>query len=189
MGRDSGFIAAHAAMAQQDVNFVIVPEMDFDLNGEHGFLAALRRRLETRHHAVVVVAEGAGQFLFDEPEAGIDASGNKLHKDIGLLLRDTIVEEFRKQDFPVSLKYIDPSYIIRSAAANPNDSLFCNRLAQDAVHAAMNGKTDFVVGNWDAEFILLPIPMAVKERKMIDLESDFWGSVLGTTRQPISLKN
>jgi 6-phosphofructokinase 1 len=120
---------------------------------------------------------------------GVDASGNRLHKDIGILLRDVIVEEFKKQDFPVSLKYIDPSYIIRSAAANPNDSLFCTRLAHDAVHAAMAGKTDFVVGNWDAEFILLPIPMATYERKKIDMESDFWGSVIGTTRQPVSMKN
>jgi len=189
MGRDSGFIAAHAAMAQQDVNFVIVPEMDFDLHGDKGLFTALRHRLEERHHAVIVVAEGAGQFLFENAYAGEDASGNLLHKDIGIFLRDAIIEEFHKQDFPISLKYIDPSYIIRSAAANPNDSLFCIRLAQDAVHAAMAGKTDFVVGNWDAEFILLPIPMATKERKKIDLESDFWGSVLGTTRQPSSLKN
>jgi len=187
MGRDSGFIAAHTALAQQDVNFVLVPEMDFDLDGPNGFIEALRKRLERKNHAVVVVAEGAGQKFFNCETEEKDLSGNILHKDIGLYLRDKITTTFKNQNFPFSLKYIDPSYIIRSAPANANDSMFCNMLAQNAVHAAMAGKTSFVVGYWNSQFTLLPISLAVKERKKIDTESDFWGSVIGTTRQPVKM--
>lgn len=189
MGRDSGFIAASAALSIQEVNFVLIPEISFDLYGTRGFLKILRKRLEERHHAVVVVAEGAGQDLFEGTDPEKDASGNIKHKDIGVYLKEKIKEEFDSKKFPYSIKYIDPSYIIRSAPANANDSKFCNLLAQNAVHAALAGKTDFVIGYWNNEFTLLPIPMAVRKRKKIDVEGELWWNVLEATGQPISMKN
>lgn len=189
MGRDSGFIAASAALAIQEVNFVLVPEISFDLHGPRGFLKVLRKRLEERHHAVIVVAEGAGQDLFESGELVRDASGNVKHKDIGIYLKEKIKEEFDAKGFPYSIKYIDPSYIIRSAPANANDSKFCNLLAQNAVHAALAGKTDFVVGFWNNQFTLLPIPMAVAKRKKIDIDGELWWNVLEATGQPSSMKN
>ncbi len=189
MGRDSGFIAANAVLATQEVNFVLIPEVSFDLYGEKGFLTALKRRLEERHHAVIVVAEGAGQDLFDAKTREYDASGNLKYQDIGMFLRDKIRAEFKALGFPHSLKYIDPSYIIRSAPANANDSKFCNLLAQNAVHAALAGRTDFVVGYWNNQFTLMPIPMVVAERKKIDPDDELWWNVLEATGQPISMKN
>lgn len=189
MGRDSGFISANAVLASQEVNFVIVPEMDFELYGPKGFLHMLRKRLEVKHHALIVVAEGAGQKLFDNDVSETDASGNIKYKDIGLFLKDKIKEDFQARNFPFTLKYIDPSYIIRSAQANANDSLFCTLLAQNAVHAAMAGKTNFVVGYWNAQFTLLPIPMAVNTRKRINIEGQLWSNVLETTGQPKNFIN
>jgi 6-phosphofructokinase 1 len=189
MGRDSGFIAAHAALSIQEVNFVLIPEISFDLYGQRGFLHILKHRLEERHHAVVVVAEGAGQDFFDESERVKDISGNIKHQDIGIYLKEKITEEFTNKKFPFAIRYIDPSYIIRSAPANANDSKFCNLLAQNAVHGAMAGKTDFVVGNWNHLFTLLPIPLAVAQRKRIDIEGELWWNVLEATGQPTSMKN
>jgi 6-phosphofructokinase 1 len=189
MGRDSGFIAASAALSIQEVNFVLIPEISFDLYGIRGFLRVLRKRLEERHHSVVVVAEGAGQDLFESSEEEKDASGNVKHKDIGIFLKEKIKEEFTAKGFPFSIKYIDPSYIIRSAPANANDSKFCNLLAQNAVHAALSGKTDFVMGFWNDQFTLLPIPMAVAKRKKIDVEGELWWNVLEATGQPVGMKN
>ena len=189
MGRDSGFIAANAALAVQEVNFVLVPEYEFDLYGPRGFLKALRKRLEDRKHAVVVVAEGAGQHLFADAEPEKDASGNVKHKDIGVYLKDKIIEDFKNRKFPHSIRYIDPSYIIRSVPANANDSKFCNLLAQNAVHAALTGKTDFVVGFWNNKFTLMPIPMVTMERKKIDVEGELWWNVIEATGQPINMKN
>ncbi|WP_321368868.1 ATP-dependent 6-phosphofructokinase [uncultured Draconibacterium sp.] len=188
MGRDSGFIAANAALACPDVNFVLIPEMDFDLDGEKGFLTVLKKRLQEKQHAVIVVAEGAGQFFFQN-DNGEDASGNKLYEDIGLYIRDKIREEFEASGFPFTMKYIDPSYILRSTPANANDSKFCFQLAQNAVHAAMAGRTDFVVGYWQGAFTVLPIPLATKERKKVNLEGNLWRSVLEATGQPICMKN
>ena len=189
MGRDSGFISAYAALAIQEVNFVLVPEIDFDLYGEKGFLQALHKRLEKRHHAVVVVAEGAGQKFFKDGKYTKDASGNILKKDIGLLLKDEISKYFKEKKFPFALKYIDPSYIIRSAPANANDSKFCSLLAQNVVHAAMAGCTDFVVGNWNDQFTLLPIPITVSKRKKISTDSELWWNILETTGQPAVMLN
>lgn len=189
MGRDSGFIAAHAALSIQEVNFVLIPEISFDLYGQRGFLRILRKRLEERHHAVIVVAEGAGQDFFDKSEQVKDASGNIKHKDIGIYLKEKITEEFTDKNFPFSIRYIDPSYIIRSSPANPNDSKFCNLLAQNAVHAAMAGKTDFVVGYWSNLFTLIPIPLATSQRKKIDIHGELWWHVLEATGQPSSMKN
>lgn len=189
MGRDSGFIAASAALSIQEVNFVLIPEISFDLYGPKGFLRMLKKRLEERHHAVIVVAEGAGQDLFESTDREIDASGNVKHKDIGVFLKEKISEDFKSKKFPHSLKYIDPSYIIRSATANANDSKFCSLLAQNAVHAAVAGKTDFVVGFWNDNFTIMPISTVIAKRKKIDIEGELWWNVLEATGQPISMKN
>lgn len=187
MGRDSGFIAASAALAMPVVNFVLVPEMDFNLYGENGFLEALRKRLLSKHHAVIVVAEGAGQHLFKKDEVRKDASGNVQHDDIGLFLKDKIKDHF-KDDFPLTIKYIDPSYIVRSAAANSGDSVFCSGLAFMAVHGAMAGKTKFVVGRVNNKLVYLPINAVTQKRKKIDLESEFWFAVLQSTGQPFLME-
>ena len=189
MGRDSGFIAANAVLSAPDVNFVIIPEMKFDLYGPRGFLEILRRRLEQKLHAVIVISEGAGQYLFHDKSQMKDASGNIKYKDIGIFLKEKIKEVFDKWGFRHVIKYIDPSYIIRSAPANPNDSKFCIQLAQNAVHAAMAGITDFVIGDWNGHFTLLPISLAVKESKKISLESELWYNVLETTGQPYDMLN
>jgi 6-phosphofructokinase 1 len=187
MGRHSGFIAAHASLANADVNFCLVPEVPFGLEGERGFLAALRKRLEEKHHAVVVVAEGAGQDLLEQAPAERDASGNIKLGDIGVLLRDEIRRHFHQHDIPVDVKYIDPSYIIRSLPANSMDSEFCLMLGQDAVHAGMAGRTNMVVGFWNRHFTHVPIPVAVATRKQLDPEGAIWQGVLKATGQPASM--
>ncbi len=188
MGRDSGFIAAHAALAQRDVNFVLIPEIDFDLEGEKGFLLALKKRLERRGHAVIVVAEGAGQKFFDEKQKKVDASGNVKKGDIGLFLKEKIEEYFSYRHIPINLKYIDPSYVIRSVPANASDSIFCGFLAQMAVHAGMAGKTDALIGIWNDVFVHIPIELSVKQRKKVDVSSELWMSVMESTGQPV-MKN
>ncbi len=189
MGRDSGFIAAYATLSIQEVNYVLIPEMKFDLYGPYGFLKSLQKRLEERHHAVIVVAEGAGQHFFDEETLKKDASGNIKNKDIGMYLKEKINEEFKAKDLSFSLKYIDPSYIIRSAPANANDSKFCSLLAQNAVHAAMAGRTDFVVGNWSDQFTVLPIPATITKRKKIDPNGELWWNIMEATGQPSRMVN
>lgn len=185
MGRDSGFIAASTAMAMPVVNFVLIPEMNFDLYGTNGFLETLRKRLLLKKHAVIVVAEGAGQHLFgDVGKKEKDASGNVRHQDIGLFLKEKISSYFSSVSEKVTIKYIDPSYIIRSAPANASDSVFCNRLAFHAVHGAMAGKTKFVVGVVNNQFVYVPIGDVVNQRKKIDLESEFWYATLESTGQP-----
>jgi len=180
MGRYSGYIAAYATIANSDVNFCLVPEVPFTLEA---FLGTLRERLEKRHHAVVVVAEGAGQDLMGTT-AERDASGNIRLGDIGVFLKDEIKEYFSKAGIDMELKYIDPSYTIRSKPASPPDSAFCLMLGHNAVHAAMAGRTNMVVGYWRDEFTHLPITAAVSERKQIDPKDKLWTGVMSSTGQP-----
>lgn len=183
MGRYSGFIAATAALAQQDVNFVLIPEVDINLEGSNGLLNALEKRLNERKHAVIVVAEGAGQKYFEEKEEQRDASGNiKLH-DIGLFLKDKILSYFSNKNIDVSLKYIDPSYMIRSLPANANDSVFCGFLGRDAVHAGMAGKTKLIVGHWNNHFVHVPLEASAGKRKQINPSGKLWSTVLESTGQ------
>jgi len=188
MGRDSGFISAHATLANLDVNFTLIPEVPFDLYGKGGLLDTLEQRIKKRHHAVIIVAEGAGQEFFKE-ECGHDASGNVRLKDIGVFLRDEIKKFFKSKNIPITLKYIDPSYTIRSVPANASDSIFCAHLGRFAVHAAMAGKTDMIVGQWHNVFTHVPIPITVASRKKISTEGALWLSVLESTGQPVSLKS
>jgi 6-phosphofructokinase 1 len=191
MGRHSGYIAANAALALKEVNFVLIPEVNFDLYGENGLFECLKKRLSERRHAVIVIAEGAGQEYLIEKDKNIqyDASGNIKLKDIGLYLKEKIGDYFKKDNYDYSLKYIDPSYIIRSLPANPSDSSFCGKLAQNAVHAGLAGKTDMVVGYLNSSFVHIPIETAISCRKQIDPESDLWRNVLEATGQKAYMIN
>lgn len=182
MGRDSGYIAANATLASGDVNFCLVPEVEFQLDGPNGLIESLERRLKARQHAVIVTAEGAGQKFFSESKER-DASGNVKLGDIGAFLRDEIKARFAKKGIPITLKYIDPSYIIRASAANANDQLFCARLAQNAVHAAMAGNTGMLIGYWHGKMTHVPFA-AISGRQRINPGGELWFNVLETTGQP-----
>lgn len=183
MGRDSGFIATYAVLADNQVNFCLIPEVPFKLET---FLLALKERLAKRGHAVIVAAEGAGQDLM-KGTLERDASGNIRPGDIGFFLRDHIKAYFNQQGIEINLKYIDPSYTIRSVPANAHDSAFCLLLGHSAVHAGMTGRTNMVVSVWNHEFTHVPISLAVSQRKKIDPEGWLWRSVLTSTGQPKQL--
>ena len=196
MGRHSGFIACHAALAATDANFVLIPEVPLRLEGEGGFLRHLEKRLEQRAHAVIVVAEGAGQDLCAAAAASAgadaggaprtDASGNARLGDIGYVLRDRINQHFKDRGTEITLKYIDPSYQIRSVPASPSDSVFCWNMARNAVHAAMAGNTEMLIGRWHGRFVHVPLPLATRFRKQVDVNEDLWMSVVESTGQPLS---
>lgn len=192
MGRHSGYIAAHATLANSDVNFCLIPEAPFLMNGEGGFLEVLRDRLESKHHAVIVVAEGAGQNLIKglppkEGESPTDASGNVRLKDIGHYLKEEIENYLEATGMEVNVKYIDPSYTIRSVPANAFDSEYCLTLGQNAVHAGISGKTDVVIGFWNGHFIHVPIPMAIEKRDKVNPNRRLWKTVMEATCQPESM--
>lgn len=184
MGREAGFIAAGATLASQQVNFCLVPEQQLVLEGRRGFLELLRQRMVERKHAVIAVAEGAGQDLFGTAPREYDPSGNPKLQDIGQLLRTKILEFFERCGPRVTLKYFDPSYYIRSVPANSTDALLCDRFARNAVHAAMAGKTELVIGFWNNQFVHVPMRAVISTKRRIRLDSDLWRSVLATTRQP-----
>lgn len=184
MGRHAGFIAAGAALASGDVDFALIPEVEFPLRGEGAFLDALHRRIAGKGRAVVVVAEGAGQHHLKEQQRECDASGNLGHADIGRFLKQEIIGHFHAAGLPINLKYIDPSYVIRSVPANCADRLLCDQLARHGVHAAMAGKTDVLIGFRNGSLVHVPICTVVKGSKKLAVEGDRWVSVQLATGQP-----
>jgi 6-phosphofructokinase 1 len=184
MGRHAGFITVGATVASQDVNFILVPEVPFKLDGPNGFLAALKERMLDRAHTVIAVAEGAGQDLLKSAENERDESGNLKIMDIGLFLRDRIENYFRKEGIPIIMRYFDPSYLIRSSPANANDSVLCDLFARNAVHAAMAGKTGLVIGYLHNQFIHVPIELLTSRKKTMDVKGIGWNAALATTGQP-----
>ncbi len=183
MGRHAGFIVAGATVASQDVNFTLIPELPLPLDGENGLLAALKQRILQRAHAVIAVAEGAGQELLAASGAGRDASGNVKLQDIGPFLRERIEQYFKAEGIPVTLRYFDPSYLIRSVPADAEDSILCDFFARNAVHAAMAGKTGLVIGLLHDAFIHVPIELLVSQHKRLDLNGAGWRAVLAATGQ------
>ncbi len=177
MGRDSGFIAAYASLANTHVNYCLIPEEKFTLEeGPNAFLPSLLKRLQVRHHAVVIVSEGAGQDLI-AGQRQVDKSGNVLNNNVGVFLKERIQEYAKRNSFELNVKFFEPTYMIRGIPANGTDAVFCLMLAQNAVHAAMSGKTDMVIGHWSDTFTHVPIPMATSQRKKIDPTGSFWRSV------------
>lgn len=187
MGRESGFIAANAALDKRYANFVLIPEADFEMEGPEGFLAILERRILDKHHAVIVAAEGAGQKYCGIN--GTDQSGNRRLGDIGIYLKDRITTYFKERNIEINLKYMDPSYTIRSVPATSDDSVFCGFLGQNAVHVAMAGKTDAMVGIWNEQFVCVPFDIVTTGRKKVDLNGELWSSVREATGQPLFVNN
>jgi 6-phosphofructokinase 1 len=183
MGREAGFIAAGATIASQDANFALIPEVPFKLEGAGGFLAALKKRLLKRRHAVIVLAEGAGQDLLDSGEER-DASGNRKLRDIGAYLRQRIEASLRAENIPFTFRYFDPSYLIRSVPADAEDAILCDLYARSAVHAAMAGRTGVLIGLLHDKFIHVPIELLAGKRKRLDPNGLLWHTVLAATGQP-----
>ncbi|BDQ34039.1 ATP-dependent 6-phosphofructokinase [Pseudodesulfovibrio portus] len=188
MGRDAGYIAAQSSLSCQEVNFCLIPEDPFDIQGENGFLAALEERMRGSGNAVIVVAEGAGQDLL-KASGRKDRSGNARLSDIATLLREEIMDHFRAQSIEPTLKYIDPSYIIRSVPANANDRIYCSFLGIHAVHAGMTGRTGLVISRWNGRYVHIPMDLVTKGKKRINTCSNYWRAVLESTGQPVSMKN
>lgn len=186
MGRHAGFIACYAALAHHDADFVLIPEVPFTLAGKKGLLASLVRRVEQKGSAVVVLAEGAGQELLPADDR-TDPSGNAVLGDIAAHLRTAIVAEFARRQLPVTMRYLDPGYAIRSVPADATDSVYCARLAQTAVHAAMAGRTDLVVGRRRHRFVHVPIPLVIERAHRVAPDGDLWLSVLESTAQPATM--
>lgn len=184
MGRHAGFLTAEATVASQDVNFTLIPEVPFQLEGEGGFLAALERRVVKRAHAVIAVAEGSGQQLLGNAGNERDASGNVRLRDIGLFLHEKIKEWFKARKIPVVMRYFDPSYLVRSSPDNAEDSILCDQFARHAAHAAMSGRTGLVIGFLHDRFIHVPIELLATQQKRLDPDSPAWSAVLATTGQP-----
>jgi 6-phosphofructokinase 1 len=183
MGREAGYVAAGATIASGQVNFTLIPEVPFELDGPRGLLAKLERRLAARKHAVIVVAEGAGQHLLPDHEESCDESGNRRLSDIGPLLKGKINQYLAKKNVPVDVKYFDPSYYIRSCAASTADRLFCERLARNAAHAGMAGKTDLLVSLWHDQIVHVPLALSVGQKKRMHPEDELWTTVLAITGQ------
>ncbi|CCH49122.1 ATP-dependent 6-phosphofructokinase [Pseudodesulfovibrio piezophilus] len=188
MGRHAGFIAAQSALSCQEVNFVLIPEDPFDIEGKNGFLAALEKRMRERGNAVIVMAEGAGQDLLEVSEE-TDPSGNVCLSDVATLLRRHILRHFQDKDITPNLKYIDPSYIIRSVPANANDRIYCSFLGINAVHAGMSGRTGLVISRWNGKYVHIPMELVTQGKKRINLCSNYWRAVLESTGQPLNMKN
>jgi 6-phosphofructokinase 1 len=184
MGRMSGFIAANSALAMSEVNFVLIPEVPFKLEGPNGLFKLLEDRLVKRNHVVVIAAEGAGQEYVTDKSGKKDESGNAVLGDIGLFLKEKIKQHFKEHtSIYVNIKYIDPSYMVRSVPANAHDSIYCMQLAQNAVHAGMAGKTGIIVGTWNGQFTHVPMKLTAS-RKQLSPEDPLWLAVLEGTGQP-----
>jgi 6-phosphofructokinase 1 len=189
MGRQSGALTASAAAAMNDIDFVLIPEVELILEGEHGFLNVLTRRVIEKGYTTIAVAEGAGQNLFPDAGREHDASGNVKLKDVGRYLKEIIPQDFKRQNIETTLKYIDPSYMLRAQATSSDDSVFCAALGQNAVHAAMAGKTGMMVGYSHEQFTNVPLKLVTRGRKKFDVNSPLWLSVLASTGQPAQFKS
>ena len=188
MGRMSGYIAANAALALNEVNFCLIPEVPFGLEGSFGLFALTEQRLRQRDHAVIIVAEGAGQEYVEDKTGKKDESGNPVLGDIGIFLKSSLKRYFKEHtDLYANIKYIDPSYMVRSVAANAHDAIYCIQLAQNAVHAGMAGKTGMIIGQWNGQFTHVPIALATSRRKVLSPEDPLWLAVLESTGQPVKI--
>ncbi|XP_071730342.1 ATP-dependent 6-phosphofructokinase 3-like [Rutidosis leptorrhynchoides] len=189
MGRYCGFIAMYATLASRDVDLCLIPESPFYLEGEGGLLEYVEKRLKDNGHMVIVVAEGAGQELLAaenlKTSTAQDASGNKLLQDVGLWISDKIKAHFAKQpSMPITLKYIDPTYMIRAVPSNASDNVYCTLLAQSCVHGVMAGYTGFTSGLVNGRQTYIPFNRITEKQNNVVITDRMWARLLSSTNQP-----
>jgi len=188
MGRYSGFIAIYATLASRDVDCCLIPESPFYLEGPGGLFDYMDKRLKENGHFVIVIAEGAGQELLSECLSAMDqqdASGNKVLQDVGLWISQKIKDHFTKhKKMEISLKYIDPTYMIRAIPSNASDNVYCTLLAHSAIHGAMAGYTGFTVGPINGRHAYIPFDRVTERQKKIVITDRVWARVLSSTNQP-----
>ncbi|PWA38268.1 Phosphofructokinase [Artemisia annua] len=193
MGRYCGFIAMYATLASRDVDLCLIPESPFYLEGEGGLLEYVEKRLKENGHMVIVVAEGAGQELLaaeTKTSTAQDASGNKLLQDVGLWISDKIKGHFAKQpSMPITLKYIDPTYMIRAVPSNASDNVYCTLLAQSCVHGVMAGYTGFTSGLVNGRQTYIPFNRITEKQNNVVITDRMWARLLSSTNQPSFLRS
>jgi 6-phosphofructokinase 1 len=174
MGRQSGFIAMYASIASGEVDVTLIPEVNFGMDGPNGVVEHLRYLLKAQGHAIVCLAEGAGQEYVTT--GGVDPSGNPLLGDIGVWFSKKV-----KKDLQADVKYIDPTYMVRGCTANAHDKVYCNILGQNAAHAAMAGFTGCSVGLVNTHYVYLPIPMLIERPRYVDQNSRMYQRLMAST--------
>jgi len=179
MGRQSGFIALLASLASRDVDYCLIPEVPFHTLT---LMRHLKYKLAEKGQAIIVVAEGAGVQLGSGGQK--DKSGNPIFLDIGQYLKKSIADYFSEEKFEYNLKYIDPTYMIRSIPANATDSIYCSFLAQNCVHGVMAGFTGFTVGLINTHYAYLPIYEVTTFPKHVNPTGRMWYRLLESTQQP-----
>ncbi|KAK8793513.1 hypothetical protein WA158_004872 [Blastocystis sp. Blastoise] len=161
MGRDAGFIAAFATISSHDVDLCLIPEVPVVFDDpefpEYSIIPYIESILKLKKHCVIVVSEGVQ--IQGVQGSGTDESGNKRYADVGKFLKDYLTSTFAERGNPVSVKYIDPSYMIRTTPANAFDSQQCLILAENVVHGVMAGYTGFTVGLCNNRTVYIPIEM------------------------------
>ncbi|OMO64670.1 hypothetical protein COLO4_31954 [Corchorus olitorius] len=189
MGRSTGHIALHATLSSRDVDCCLIPETEFYLQGRGGLLEFLEQRLKDKGHAVVVVAEGAGQNLIPRSDAQKqqrDESGNLVFLDVGAWLKSEL-QQWWARDHPQELftvKYIDPTYMIRAVPANATDNLYCTLLAHSAIHGVMAGYTGFVSGPINGNYAYIPLTDVAQAKNQVNTNDHKWAWVRSVTNQP-----
>lgn len=189
MGRSTGHIALHSTLSSRDVDCCLIPETDFYLEGKGGLFEFLEQRVKENGHAVLVVAEGAGQDVIprnDAQKEERDESGNLVFLDVGSWLKSEL-KKWWERDHPGELftvKYIDPTYMIRAVPANATDNLYCTLLAHSAIHGVMAGYTGFVTGPINGNYAYIPLTDVAQAKNEVNTRDHKWAWVRSVTNQP-----
>eukprot|EP00668_Euglena_longa_P014128 GGOE01018102.1.p1 GENE.GGOE01018102.1~~GGOE01018102.1.p1 ORF type:complete len:494 (+),score=144.75 GGOE01018102.1:38-1483(+) len=172
MGRDSGFVARNAALSNNVVDACLIPEVPFEIKGNGGLLPWLDGHLATKHCAVIVICEAAGQQHL--PCLGKDPTGHNIYEDTGKWLKKAIETHWQETGQEGKVFLIDPSYMLRSVPANTGDNMFCIQLAQAAVHTAYSGYSGVTVGRYHDLYGVMPIEMVVSGLRKVNPKGSLW---------------
>lgn len=185
MGRHAGYIAAHATLSARQVDICLIPEIQFPMTGDNGVCGLTEYVLRRQGYAVIVVAEGAGSDLV-KTAVQYDEGGNKKLPDIGKFMQSEMSQYFKSKKLDVSIKLIDPSYMIRAVPADASDAVYCQSIAQNAVHGAMAGYTGFSSGLVNNRTVLIPFDLiSATSPSYLNPDGRTWERVLSLTHQPM----
>ena len=148
-----------------------MPEKSFSVDA---LLRYVNEKLDEKDHCILVVAEGVNTRVVDG-NGPVTVDG-----DVGPWLCAQLKANLES----ISLKYVDPSYAVRSAPSNAADTIFCSRLAQHAAHGALGGSTAFAVGTVNTHYVEIPLQDFANRAAVCAVTGRIFGDLVRSTGQP-----
>jgi 6-phosphofructokinase 1 len=173
MGRHSGFIALHGAIAGSAA-VALIPEIPYRIEPISDLIG--NRNLRRRPYTLIVIAEGAkragGTVVLDR--ARTESTGREHLGGAGALLAEALHDRV-----PHEIRHVSLGHLQRGGTPTPFDRVLGTRMGVEAVRAIASGARGVFTAVKENRIVLAPISEAAGKVRYVDPQGPLVSSARG----------